>query len=120
LVYIGLALAGGSSGIWPLAAGQLASVALLGIGVGVLRPTWVRSQHLGSLLIAAGGFGITAIMLFALATTVGVLAVAAALTSLYPAITVALAALFADESPSRGQLAGMGIGATAVMTLVAT
>jgi len=49
---------------------------------------------------------VSANVLFALATTRGLLSVVSVLTSLYPAVTVALAALLLHERLSYGQRAG--------------
>lgn len=57
-------------------------------------------------VLAVGICDTSANVLFALASTRGLLSVVSVLTSLYPAITVALAAVLLRERVSRGQLAG--------------
>ena len=57
-------------------------------------------------VLAVGICDVSANVLFALATTRGLLSVVSVLTSLYPAVTVALAALLLHERLSRGQRAG--------------
>jgi drug/metabolite transporter (DMT)-like permease len=57
-------------------------------------------------VLAVGLCDVSANVLFALASTRGLLSVVSVLTSLYPAVTVALAALLLHERVSRGQLAG--------------
>jgi drug/metabolite transporter (DMT)-like permease len=49
----------------------------------------------------------------------GMLTVAAVLASVYPGVTVALAAVFLRERPGRRQLLGLASGAVAVV-LIAT
>jgi drug/metabolite transporter (DMT)-like permease len=59
-------------------------------------------------VLAVGICDTSANVLFALASTRSLLSVVSVLTSLYPAVTVALAALVLSERVSRGQLAGGG------------
>ena len=86
-----------------LTSAALALTALLAAGV---------SLRTGGLLLApvlaVGICDTSANVLFALASTRGLLSVVSVLTSLYPAVTVALAAVLLRERVSRGQLAGAG------------
>lgn len=86
-----------------LTSAALAVTALLAAGV---------SLRAGGLLLApvlaVGICDTSANVLFALASTRGLLSVVSVLTSLYPAVTVALAAVLLRERVSRGQLAGAG------------
>jgi drug/metabolite transporter (DMT)-like permease len=68
-------------------------------------------------VLAVGICDVSANVLFALATTRGLLSVVSVLTSLYPAVTVALAALLLHERLGRGQLAG-GAGVLAGAALI--
>ena len=81
----------------------LALAAALAAGVS-LRP----GRALLVPVLAVGVCDVSANVLFALATTRGLLSVVSVLTSLYPAVTVALAALLLHERLGRGQLAGGG------------
>lgn len=80
----------------------LALVAALAIGAG-LRPA---ARHLPA-LVAVGLCDVGANVLFALASTRGYLSVVSVLTSLYPVVTVALAALLLHERIARGQRVGV-------------
>jgi drug/metabolite transporter (DMT)-like permease len=63
-------------------------------------------------------FGATANLMFLLATGVGQLTVAAILAGLYPAVTVALAAIVLHERIQRVQATGLIAAAAAVVLIV--
>lgn len=121
VLFIALDRAGDASGLWPLAAGQLASLLMVVGFVLVTRrsrpsaPTATGSAVGGALLV--GVLSVTATLLYFLATHAGLLTVAAVLTSLYPAVTVLLAAIVLRERTSRVQVVGL-IAATAAVVLV--
>ena len=68
--------------------------------------------------VVPGVLGTIATLLFLLATQTGLLTVAAVVTSLYPALTVLLAALVLHERIGRTQGVGLGL-ALACVALVA-
>jgi uncharacterized membrane protein len=68
--------------------------------------------------LAAGGLGIAATILYFRAAHTGLLTVAAVLTSVYPGVTVALAALLLRERPTAIQWTGLAMGAVAVTAIV--
>jgi drug/metabolite transporter (DMT)-like permease len=84
-----------------LTSATLALAALLAAGV-----TLRVERVLLAPVLAVGICDTSANVLFALASTRGLLSVVAVLTSLYPAVTVALAAVLLRERVGRGQLAG--------------
>lgn len=108
-----------SAGYWPFAANQLVSVLTVTVACLLLggdpRPHAVE-QWWG---LAAGVLAAGAGLGFLLATHHGLLSVSAVLTSLYPAVTVLLAALVLREHIHRIQAAGLALCAVAVV-LVAT
>ena len=80
----------------------------------VLGARWVpdhRSQAWG---VVAGLLGTGAVVAFLLATQRGLLTVASVLTSLYPAVTVLLAAALLREHVHRAQALGLALCALAV------
>ena len=81
-------------------------------GLPRLRGRWLP-------VAAAGLLDTAANVLYALATTTGVLAVVAVLASLYSLATVVLARIVLGEQMSRGQMAGVA-GAVAGVALIAT
>lgn len=106
------ALMGGidaSAGYWPLTAAQASSVVVIGLGAAIARssPWPSRRAHLGGL--AAGVLATLAVVSFLLATHRGLLSIAAVLSSLYPAFTVALAIGLLGEPVHRAQRVGLAL-----------
>jgi drug/metabolite transporter (DMT)-like permease len=119
ILFIALGLAGDDAGLWPLAAGQTTAWAALLIAAAVTRRPWPPlSGGPGRLAVAAGALGITATVLYFSAAHTSLLTVAAVLTSLYPGVTVALAAILLRERPTAVQLTGLALGAVAVTAIV--
>jgi len=122
LLLTGLGLAGDGSGLWPVLAGEVCAVVILGVVlVGVLRrlgPTrWSPRDGAGAASVGVLG-GLAAILYF-LATHSGLLSIVAVLTSLYPAVTVVLAVAILREDISRRQALGLVLAVIAVGLIVA-
>jgi drug/metabolite transporter (DMT)-like permease len=118
LMFIGLNRAGSGSGLWPVFCGQatgLATVACAAAFTGDLRPPGTRG---GWLAAAAGLIGTPATILYFVATLRGLLAIAAVISSLYPAVTIMLARVLLGERLTAVRLAGLTLAAAAV-TLIA-
>jgi drug/metabolite transporter (DMT)-like permease len=124
LLFIALDRAGTGAGAWPLLPGQL--VALVVVSVAAL-PTIIRLRHdrrvpkIGAAARwggAAGLLGAGATLLFLFASGAGQLTIAAVLASLYPAVTVTLAAIVLHERINRGQRAGLLAAAAAIVLIV--
>lgn len=115
-----LKLAGDSSGLWPVAFGQAVAVLLLVVAVAVRRPSALSTPRASGqrLAVIAGILGITATLLYFAAAQSGLLSIAAVLTSLYPGVTVALAAAVLHERPAITQQAGMLLGAVSITAIV--
>ena len=124
LLFIGLERAGPAAGLWPVLASQAAEVVALG---GLL--IWRRGLRGGPpgagalsgpalLAVLTGVTGGAGTIFYILATHHGFLAVTAVLTSLYPAVTIALARLVASERLSVPRLAGLLLAGVSV-TLIA-
>lgn len=120
LLFVGLDKAGTGSGAWPLLLDQVVAVILVGAvhararhraPAAVRRASWSRALPWG---LASGVSGTAGNILFFVATGTGPLTVVAVLSSLYPAITVILAAVLLGEKTGRGQLVGLLIAAVAV------
>jgi drug/metabolite transporter (DMT)-like permease len=99
--------AGSSTVFWPLVMARLGSAGLMLVIVGATRGEW--QPKVGSMpwVVLAGLFDTGANALYVAAVHRGSLAVAAVLSSLYPASTVILARLVLKEQWSRLQAAGM-------------
>ena len=115
--YILLDVAPDDSGMVPLFANRVVGVTLLAGALLVIRvvrgPTSsTPSRSVVPMAIGAGVLDATANILLLLALRAGDLAAVAAITSLYPAGTIALAALVEKERISRSQWAGVVLALT--------
>ncbi|MEI5673871.1 MULTISPECIES: DMT family transporter [unclassified Nocardioides] len=118
-LFAALAQVSEGAGLLPLALNQLlAGVVIVGVAL-LLRVPWVPSTRWAWAGVVSGVLGATATGLFQVATRGGHLTVAAVITSLYPAVTVLLAATLLRERVHPLQAAGLALCATAVV-LVAT
>jgi drug/metabolite transporter (DMT)-like permease len=107
------------AGFGPLALTQAtAVVATVGLAV-ALRAPWLPRGRTAGQAIVVGALGTLATVLFLLATQAGLLAVAAVLSSLYPATTVLLAALVLHERIGRSQGLGLLLAGAAVALVAA-
>lgn len=119
LLFIALGLAGGGAGLWPVAAGQAtAAGTLLAATAATRMPIRSVSAPAVRLSVSAGALGIAATMLYFAAAHTSLLTVAAVLTSVYPGVTVALAAALLHERPAVAQWIGLAMGAVAVTAIV--
>ena len=119
LLFLGLGEVSDDAGLWPLTLGQGIAVVVLAVGA-VAAKASVRSMPRG-LVAGAMAVGLcagAATLLYQLAVRGELVSVTAVLTSLYPALTVVLAAVFLHERMSRLQGVGLALAAVAV-TLVA-
>lgn len=104
-----------ASGTWPLLIARLASVPMLLVLIGIrrVRPSGDR----GSLGVAvlAGAFDMAANALYLEAVRQGMLSLVAAVSSLYPASTVALASVVDREHISRSKAYGLAAAGAALV-----
>jgi drug/metabolite transporter (DMT)-like permease len=115
--YLALAQAGAASGLWPVAAGRVAAVAVLLPG-GVRRTRRATTPRLGAAALAVGAGAALGLALFQLAAHRELLAVAVVIASLYPALPVVLGLALLHERITRGQAVGL-VGAAAATVLLA-
>ena len=102
---------------WPLAAAR-ATTLVLALGAALLRRRpWLPSRGALPAVLLSGALDAGGNACFVLASQAGRLDVAAVLSSMYPASTVALAALVLRERLSRRQGAGLAavLGAIALI-----
>jgi drug/metabolite transporter (DMT)-like permease len=123
LLLVGLGLAGEESGMWPVVASEAVGTVVmaifvlaigrrLGAGIGRLPPR---------MLAAAGAIGLmggAAVACYFLSTQAGLLSIVAVLTSLYPAVTVVLAATILREPVTRRQATGLALAAASIVLIV--
>jgi drug/metabolite transporter (DMT)-like permease len=108
------------AGLTPLAVSQVVSVASIVIGAAAISERWFPQDRFGRLGAVAGILAGIATICFQLAVQSGMLTIAGVLASLYPAITVLLAALVLREPVQRTQGIGLGLGLAAVALIAAS
>lgn len=115
--FIVLAQTHRDAALYPLLGTRLSSLALLAAGGFAAR----RSFHVGrpawTLVAAGGALDMLANVLYVVAAHQGALAIVAVLTSLYPAATVALAAIVVHERLVRVQWVGVGVAFAGVAAI---
>lgn len=123
LLFVALDRAGTAAGAWPLLPGQAVAVAVVAAlsARPYLRarrsdrpPSWRSALACG---VPSGLGGAGGNLLFFAATAGGQLTVVAVLTALYPAVTVALAALVLHERAGRTQGLGLALCVAAVVLI---
>jgi drug/metabolite transporter (DMT)-like permease len=105
------------AGLTPLAVSQIVSVVAIVIGAVAMSAQWIPRDRHSRLGAVAGLLAGTATICFQLAAQRGLLTIAGVVTSLYPAVTVLLAALVLREGIHRTQGAGLALATTAVVLI---
>lgn len=116
-LFVAYSRTGDDSGLWPLLVSRFpATPLLIVVFLVVRRRTAMPRPDRGAFEagMTVGALIILANALYLLSTREGLLSIVAVLVSLYPASTVALAAAFDHERPTRWQAIGMVMAATAV------
>lgn len=117
ILFIALAQIGDDAGLLPLAANQLIG-ALLTIAVAAgLRQVWRPMPGVLGWGSSSGVLGALGTLAFMLAAGPISLGIAGVLASLYPAVTVVLAAVVLGERVGIGQRAGIGVCTLAVAAM---
>jgi drug/metabolite transporter (DMT)-like permease len=119
LLLIGLNRAGSGGGLWPLAAAEVAELALAGAAAALTRNLRLPRGRPGRLAVIAGVAGAAGTLLYFYASHDGFLAVVAVLTSLYPASTIVLARILLGERLTRLRLAGLALAGACVALIAA-
>jgi drug/metabolite transporter (DMT)-like permease len=106
------------AGFAPLAVAQAAGLVCVAVTASALGARWMPHDPSQAWGVVAGVLSTVAVVAFLLATQTGLLAVASVVTSLYPAITIALAAVVLRERVHRSQglgllLCGVAVGLVA-------
>ncbi|MGH3384415.1 MAG: EamA family transporter [Nocardioidaceae bacterium] len=120
VLFIALGQVSSGAGFLPLAANQLFGAAVTIAVAAMLRQPWLPRRAAVGVVTwggASGLLGAGGTLAFTVATGVTDLSVAAVLASLYPAVTVLLAATVLGERLGAGQRLGIGICTLAVGTL---
>ena len=110
--FVFLDIAADDSASWAVLVARLTSSIVALVATLAVGASLAMSRRVLIAVLAVGACDVGANVLFALASTRGLVSVVSVLASLYPAVTVALAALLLHERLGRVQLAG----AAAVLT----
>lgn len=103
------------AGYWPLVGTQVVSVLAMTVAAIVLGGNPIPRKRIDLWGLVAGLLASLAVLFFLLATSHGLLSVAAVITSLYPAFTVLLAILVLREHVHRPQAVGLVLCAASVV-----
>jgi drug/metabolite transporter (DMT)-like permease len=103
-----------AAGFLPLALNQLVAAGVVVLAAVLLRSSWVPRQRAAWGGVATGALGALATGAFLLASQQGLLTVTSVLASLYPAVTVLLAATVLREHVHRAQAVGLVLCGVAV------
>jgi uncharacterized membrane protein len=107
------------AGLTPLAVSQVVSVIAIIVGAVLRSASWIPRDRFSRLGAVAGLLAGTATVCFQFAVQSGMLTITAVLASLYPAVTVLLAAVVLRERIQRTQGAGLAFALIAVAFLAA-
>ena len=105
------------AGFTPLALSQVVSVASIAITAMVLSSPWVPRDRFSRMGVFAGLLAGIATICFQLATQSGLLTIAGVLTSLYPAVTVVMAAALLRERVRPLQSVGLLLAGASVVLI---
>lgn len=114
LGFTAIAQVPGSAGHWPLVVEMVAGGAFTALAATLAGARWRPTRPADWWAGAGGTLAAAALALFLAAVEHGMLSVAAVLSSLYPAATVAWAVLFLSERIHRAQAVGLGLCGVAV------
>jgi drug/metabolite transporter (DMT)-like permease len=119
LLLVGLNRAGSGAGLWPVAAAEVAELAVAAVVAAVTRNLRLPGGRPGWLAVIAGVTGAAGTILYFFASHEGLLAVTAVLTSLYPASTIVMARILLGERLTRLRLAGLALAGACVALIAA-
>ena len=117
VLFIALSKISDDAGLLPLAANQVVGALVTAGAAVVLKQRWLPVRGVLGWGSVAGVLGAGGTLAFMVATGATSLAIAGVLASLYPAVTVLLAAGVLAERVSMGQRAGIGICTLAVAAM---
>ena len=117
ILFIALAQISGEAGLLPVAANQAVGALLTIVTASFLRQAWRPSRDVLGWGSASGVLGAVGTLAFMIASGVSGLGIAGVLASLYPVVTVLLAAGILRERVAISQRAGIGICTLAVAAM---
>lgn len=117
VLFVCLDRAGDGAGLWPVAAGQVTAAVVLGV-IAISSGRGAPRRAASWTAVWPGILGASATILYFFAAREGAMAIAAVITSLYPAFTVALAALVLRERTTLTHGAGLALCGVSVGAFV--
>src|SRR3954470_23404948 len=116
-----LAIDGASDGgaVWATLVNRVTSVTLLLVAVAIVRPKLCAARPHAPALAAAGTLDVSANLLFAAASTKGLISLVSVAGSLYPIVTVILARIVLKERVHRVQELGVAAALGGVVLIAA-
>jgi drug/metabolite transporter (DMT)-like permease len=121
VLLVALDFAGGESGYWPVLASEATGLVVMAVFLALIRRSVTERRLSRGILaggVAVGLLGGSAVVSYHLSTQEGLLSIVAVLTSLYPAVTVVLAAALLREAITRRQAIGLSLAAASVVLIV--
>jgi len=115
--FIVLARTSPAAGLWPLVGARSASIVAFALVALVARAPLIPPRGVRWTVAISGLTDMLANVLYVLAVHGGMIAIVAVITSLYPASTVALAAIVLRERLSRRQWAGVGCAFAGIVSI---
>lgn len=109
LLFAALGQVPDAAGYWPLVATQAAAVVALTAAALLLHGDPVPRHRADLIGLVAGALASLAVLFFLLASSHGLLSIAAVITSLYPAFTVGFAIVVLREHVHRAQAVGLAL-----------
>lgn len=114
LFFVFIAETGEDAGHWPLVSARFISVVMFAAGAILATIDLLPERPSRKAVVIAGVLDAAAAVAFVLSTRSGLLSVGAVLASLYPAVTVLLARVIAQERITRRQLVGLVLAGCAI------
>ena len=113
-LFIALNRAGSSHDLWPIVSGQAAALVTVFVIAAAARQLRRPTRRTTMLSAVTGVTGTVGIVFYFLSTHLGLLAITAVITSLYPASTIILARSLLGERLTRLRVAGLCLAAASV------
>jgi drug/metabolite transporter (DMT)-like permease len=113
-MFIGLNRAGSSHDLWPAVTAQGAALVTAFVAAAAARQLSRPTMRTALLAALTGATGTVGLIFYFLATHLGLLAITAVITSLYPASTIVLARAVLTERLTKARVAGLCLAAASV------
>src|SRR3954465_12683816 len=117
--FLALDVASDGGAVWASLINRTTSLALLLVAVAIMRPRLAAARPRRGALGLAGTLDVSANLLFAAATTKGLVSLVSVAGSLYPVVTVMLARVVLKERVNRVQEAGAAAALAGVVLIAA-